>query len=235
MLYVLLGGIVLVALIAAIRLFVSANPQDLVRILRYVAAALLIIGGGALLFGGRWALGLPALVFGFAALFTGRIGPIDFGAGMRGAGRKSTVRSRFIEATLDQDSGRLTGLVVEGQFAGRQLDDLSDEELRALGEELRDDADSRTLLEAYLDRRNPGWREDGEPDAAAGPGGAPDSGAMTDEEAYQILGLAAGAGDAEIRAAHRRLMKGVHPDHGGSSFLAARINQAKDRLLGKHR
>ncbi|MCW5697984.1 MAG: DnaJ domain-containing protein [Bauldia sp.] len=235
MLYVLLGAIALVALVAGARLLVGANPQSLVRVLRYVVAGGLILVGGVLSIGGRFALGLPALALGFAALFTGRIGPLDFGAGMQSAGRKSTVRSRFIEATLDRDSGRLTGKVVEGTFEGRELDELSDDELRALEEELRDEADSRTLFEAYLDRRNPGWREDREPDAAAGPRGAPDAGAMTDEEAYQILGLAPGAGDAEIRAAHRRLMKGVHPDHGGSSFLAARINEAKDRLLGKHR
>lgn len=84
------------------------------------------------------------------------------------------------------------------------------------------------------------------PTAGPAPGGAsPGSGTppprapggpMTRDEAYQVLGLAPGASETEIRAAHRRLMRGAHPDQGGSDWLAARINQARDVLLaGRHR
>ena len=67
--------------------------------------------------------------------------------------------------------------------------------------------------------------------SSPGTGGGP----MTREEAYQILGLAAGAGEAEIRAAHHRLMRAAHPDSGGSDWMAARVNQARDVLLGPAR
>jgi hypothetical protein len=133
---------------------------------------------------------------------------------------------------LDHDSGALKGTVTAGSMAGRSLDELALTALEALLVEVGDDADSVALLEGYLDRRFPRWREDLEGDRAARPGRAADSGAMTDEEAYEVLGLAPGASEAEIRAAHRRLMKRFHPDQGGTSFLAAKINQAKDRLLG---
>jgi DnaJ homolog subfamily C member 19 len=60
----------------------------------------------------------------------------------------------------------------------------------------------------------------------AGPGG------MSRDEAYQVLGLKPGASKADIKAAHRRLMAAAHPDHGGSDWIAARLNQARDVLMG---
>ena len=114
------------------------------------------------------------------------------------------------------------------------MGDLTDEAaLRKLYAELQGDRESLALFEAYLDRRLPGWREDVEGDADPWPRGAANTGAMTDEEAYEVLGLAPGATEAEIRSAHRRLMMRMHPDQGGSTFLAAKINEAKDRLLGR--
>lgn len=232
--YVILGALALGVLVAIAQLAVKLDPHTLIKVLRYVAGAVLAVGGLVLSLAGRFGLGIPAILLGLGVIFTGRLGSIDFGTGTRSRGKTSKVRARFVEASLDHDSGTLKVRVVAGTHAGRSLDDLDDEALRELLAEAGADPESRVLIEAYLDRRSPGWREHGEEDGAAGAGGAADPGAMTDEEAYEILGLLPGAGEAEIRAAHRRLMKGVHPDHGGSSFLAARINQAKDRLLGKH-
>jgi DnaJ-domain-containing protein 1 len=96
------------------------------------------------------------------------------------------------------------------------------------------DAESVALFESYLDRRFPAWRQDAQGDAAGGQSRAPSGGKMTDEEAYQILGLQPGASRDEIGRAHRALMKKLHPDQGGSTYLAARVNQAKDTLLRTH-
>ena len=108
--------------------------------------------------------------------------------------------------------------------------DLGEIETRALIEEIAGDADSVSLLESWLDANRAGWREYFEETATSANAIAqPRSDA--DAEAYAVLGLKPGATADEIKAAHRELMKGVHPDHGGSSYLAAKINEARDRLL----
>jgi hypothetical protein len=227
-----LGALGLVLLI--LWLFTSADAAALARWIRYTIAAALLGIAGFLGFGGRWGAAALLGALGISVITMGRIGPIDLGGGRRSAGSASTVRSVFLEMVLDHDTGRMAGTVTAGTYAGRALDDLDEAALRDLQGEVATDGDSRALLEGYLDRRFPGWREHVEGDEAARPRGAADASAMTDEQAYEILGLAPGARDAEIRAAHRRLMKAVHPDQGGSTFLAAKINQAKDWLLGRH-
>jgi hypothetical protein len=232
----LIAGIgVLLIMIILGRAFVAADPRALVRFVRYFVGVLMIVFGGFLILARRWELGVPLIAGGVSALTVGRIGPIDLGGGRKSPGSASRVRSAFLDMSLDHDSGRLEGRVVGGVYEGKNLDDLDEAALQKLYREVSIDAESLSLLEAYLDRRFPGWREDLDGDAAAGARGPPNAGAMTDEEAYQVLGLSPGASEAEIRAAHRNLMKRLHPDQGGSTFLAAKINEAKDRLLGRHR
>jgi hypothetical protein len=123
----------------------------------------------------------------------------------------------------------MRGTVLAGRHAGQPLDAL--ELSTVLGLLAEFDADSRALLAAYLDRREPGWREHAQDDATAGAGGPARGGKMTEEEAYQVLGLAPGASAGDITRAHRTLMKKLHPDQGGSTYLAAQINAAKEVLL----
>ena len=153
-------------------------------------------------------------------------------AGPESPGQASQVRSDFLIVELDHDTGAMSGEIIAGRLAGTKLDQLELSTLVSLLDEF--DAESRGLLAAYLDRRHPRWREDAQGDAAAGSGAAR-SGKMTKEEAYQILGLEPGASAEQIGRAHRGLMKKLHPDQGGSTYLAARVNEAKDVLLRRHR
>jgi hypothetical protein len=148
-----------------------------------------------------------------------------------GAGRTSSIRTRFLEMTLDHGSGDMDGLVLEGPYQGRRLSDLAlDQLLDLLGRCRREDGQSAAVLEAYLDRTQDDWRER-QGEGPAGAQAAASGGPMSRDEAFAILGLAAGAAQAEIRDAHRRLMQKLHPDRGGSDYLAAKINEAKRLLL----
>jgi hypothetical protein len=135
---------------------------------------------------------------------------------------------------LDHDTGALTGRILAGRHEGVPLDALDAETLIDLLGEI--DEESRALLAAYLDRREPGWREHAQADSTTRADHRfRTSGKMTEEEAYQILGVQPGASAEDIGRAHRTLMKKLHPDQGGSTYLAARVNEAKDILLRRHR
>ena len=233
---VLLGLALAVGLVFLIRGFVGANPGDVLRVLKWgagvVAAGLalyLVISGRLAFAAGIAAAALPWLI----RLYQGwrRAKTYARMAGLGGRGRASTVDTGFLHMTLDHDSGDLDGDIREGPFAGRRLSDLPLIDLRDLLAQCRaeDDA-SAQVLEAYLDRVHPNWRDD---DSYEGPRAAPsDGGPMTREEACAVLGVAADAGEDEIRAAHHRLIAGLHPDKGGSNWLAAKVNEARRVLLG---
>ncbi len=157
-----------------------------------------------------------------------------FGLGGIVGGRQSAVRSQFIEIVMNESRGIVGGRVLAGTFQGRVLARISATDLAVLRREISQDGNSVMLLDAYLDSRLPGWREDLKFDPRAGAGSAARPGEMTEQEAHEILGLEAGATLTEIRDAHRRLIKMMHPDVGGSAFLAAKINEAKDRLIRRH-
>jgi hypothetical protein len=235
--YLLLGIGALALLLAFAHMVTRANAADLARQLKTAGGVGLLVLAVVLLVVRRIDLAMLAGGAGLTLLGLRRargFRPAGNGTAGAGAGQVSVVRSAYFEMRLDHDSGAMEGEVLAGSFEGRHLDALSLAELAVLHRETAADGDSRALLEAYLDRREPGWRVDFEADGAAGHGAAPRTGAMTEEEAYEVLGLAPGAGEAEIRAAHRRLMKRVHPDQGGSGFLAAKLNEAKDLLLDRH-
>lgn len=237
MMSLLYGVMALLAFWWLSRLYARTNPALLAKVLKRfggfallglgafmlmrgrIDMALMIGGAGAWLLG--WSIGLP------------RLGQ---GSGAPSTGKTSRVRSAMIEMELDHDTGDMRGTILGGSFEGRPLQALSEQELQALYVECAgSDPEGVRLLEAYFDRRFPGWRKDAQGDADAGAGAQAQSGAMTEEEAYQILGLEPGADVEAVKRAHRALMMKLHPDQGGSTYLASRVNEAKDILLSRHR
>ena len=153
-------------------------------------------------------------------------------------GKPGAQRSAMIEIEIDPNTGAMQGVVLAGTYEGRQLGELTPSECNALYQEVyaADQAGAR-LLEIYFDRRFPGWRQTSESDANAGRSQTAHhrvTGAMSEDEAYEVLGLQKGATRDEITAAHRTLMKKLHPDHGGTTALAARVNEAKEILMRRH-
>jgi hypothetical protein len=231
---IVLALVILAVVALGIAWFLRANPSSLARGMRMVLVVLGAIAvGGMLIFGLRFLPSLLPELFGLAGLvITGLIARAlrnrpSGGFSSPGTGRRTEVRTAFLQAWIDHGTGDVGGTVLTGRFAGRTLDRLSDSELLDLHEECRNDADSLRVMEAYLDRRlNVDWRTARQP-----PPRGPRSD-MTRAEALAVLGLAEGASEEEIKAAHRRLIRRTHPDAGGTADLAARINRAKDVLVG---
>ena len=234
--FLAIGVLVLVLGLWLLRAFVEANPAKLARGTRVFLITVAITGAlvalVALFASGRLGLGLaelsglvPLALRGYA--HWRRRQP----ASTPPPGRASEVETDYLRMSLDHDAGTMSGTVRRGRFQGRHLGELSRSELIALWRECRaEDAQAASLLETYLDRLVPGWRTDA---AGGGAGAAGPSDAMTKEEALAILGLAQGASEAQIREAYHRLMMKIHPDQGGSTYLAVKINRARDVLLGR--
>jgi hypothetical protein len=228
--FFLLGLAALVLALLAIGGFTRANPVIMARQVRLAGGALAL--GAATLLLVRGMPGPAALLGALGSWLLGWSGGAPgWGRGPSGksSGQTSTVTTEHLEMELDHDSGAMSGKVLKGMFTGRDLDSLKPAEVALLWHDCRFvDPQSAQLLEAYLDRAHPTWRDD----VARGERAMRDhDGRMQPAEAYEILGLKPGATDEEIRRAHRDLMLKLHPDRGGSTYLAAQVNEAKDVLL----
>ena len=232
MAYFLYGLAALVTVLLAARWFGQANTPALARQIKLIAGIAVLAFAALFLLRGLIVQAVPLGLIG--AWLMGWLGwPRPGGAtGPAGQtqGRTSTIVTDHLEMLLDHDTGAISGHVLKGMFAGRALESLKPVEMALLWQDCQfTDPQSAQILETYLDRVHPSWRDDmarGEREMASGPDGR-----MGPDEAYEILGLAPGASEDDIRKAHRELMLKLHPDKGGSTYLAAKINEAKDVLL----
>ncbi len=199
------------------------------------ASAIGLIGAGALLaLRGRIDIGMMLAAIG--AWLLGHDSLASLVQRVSGAPKPvARIRSALVEVEIDPETGVREGLVLAGKFAGRRLSALTADEIAEfVSLAAESDPDALALLEPYLDRRLPGWREaiqahlHARRDSRQGHAGQ--SGVMPFQEAYQVLGLEPGASREAVIAAHRALIQKLHPDKGGTAYLAAKLNAARDVL-----
>lgn len=229
-----LGGLML------LRKLAYTPPAAVAKLVKQVGGGLSLAAAVFLLMRGRWEIAMG--VGGVGLWLLGLAQPPEWAKNVRwpgsgtGAPNISKVRSATIAMELDHDTGAIEGTVLAGEFTGKRLAELTRDQAEALFRAcMLDDLEGARLLEAYFDRRFAGWRDAAQANGD-GTGGRPRSGsaAMSEDEAYEVLGLHKGASAEDIARAHRNLMKKLHPDLGGTTSLAARINEAKDILIRRH-
>ena len=222
-LIVVFGGIWL------IRQFAKTSPSQAAGLTRKLAGGGLIALSGLLALRGLSQFAVPLFAVGLGMIGQSAVFPNGFPWSKKSAGQKSRVATGILAMELDHDTGKMTGTVLSGRFKGTSLEEMNSTDLKSLYDLCARASDqSISLLEAWLDRNQPEWRE-----SWTGADKAKQTGTsvMSRDEALSVLGLKAGATSDDIKNAHRRLMKDFHPDRGGSDYLAAKINQAKDILL----
>jgi hypothetical protein len=246
--YAILGFGLLVGIVLILRWFVTADPKALLRMGKWIALGgismlvIMLAATGRL----QWVIasGMVLLPWLLPLMRAARRASDGYGGTSGGGtrGRTSDVETRFLRMSLDHDSGELDGMILEGPRAGARLAETSLADLLDLLMLCRkSDPQSAQVLEAYLDRAHPDWRVQAGGAGGASEGGARhgggrgggDGGRMTPQEAYEILGLEPGASENDIKAAHHRLIASLHPDKGGTNYLAAKVNQARQVLLGR--
>lgn len=241
----LAGMLLLMILSIGLYTFVNVQPATLARAIRTFTATFAALAGTGLLLTGRIGLAIITVSAAIMALRALRsVGSNHYGwtgsgsasqSGKGRPGKTSEIITDMLAMTLDHQTGDLDGDVLKGSFSGRSLGSLGLQDLlQLLMDCQRDDPRSVPLLETYLDRHQPDWRShvsDGKADHEQHDQRQASDTTMDKATACSILNISPTASVDEIKDAHRRLMNKLHPDHGGSSYLAAQLNQAKDVLL----
>lgn len=232
---------------AVVRIFTTPRDKVRLRHARDLGIGLVLVGGPLAVIKGLapWTAAAGVWILPVLAFLVDRRFFLPF-PGVIEEDEGPLLRTEFLHVIFDPDTEMLDGEVVRGELKGRRLSDLSPDEVDALMAEVSPDPESVNILRRIF----PQFREGGprEGDGMKSGAGHRDRGraggdgrnrghrprtTMDVTEAYSVLDLEAGASDAEILKAHRRLMKLVHPDKGGSAYFASKLNEARDLLLDR--
>ncbi|MCW9033165.1 MAG: DnaJ domain-containing protein [Alphaproteobacteria bacterium] len=234
--WLILGLALVIGVGLSLKWLTTAEPRAIIKAIKWLAIIVIVAVVAVLALTGKFAFAfaaLPALFVWFMRLRTFSQLLKNFRRATGGGapkGQTSQVETNFFKMVLDHDTGKMSGHVVRGSYAGFELEVLSLEELLTLREECKDDPQSLQVLDAFLEREyDDQWREQSDTKDTSYTQGT----GMSENEALDILGLEYGASDETIKEAYHRLISKIHPDLGGSTYLAAKINQAKDVLLSK--
>ena len=220
------------------RWWVQADIQQIIKVLRWSATIIGLVLLCIIAISGRWNW-LPGLLFMAVPWFIRNQARRTINKNARGptSGQKSHISTYYLKMELDHDSGEMSGEVIAGKYSGSNLSELNLNQLIELMNEcVRDDSQSRIVLENYMDRYHSEWRNRAgdsfkEKSSHTNSNSPWSSDAMSLDEARKILDIAPKASKADIEKAYRKAMKKAHPDNGGSDWMAAKVNQAKDTLV----
>jgi hypothetical protein len=239
---ILIGVALLVAILLINKPKLITNPKLISKHFPHMGAIASFTFAVLSLLYGRFFLAIPAFLLGYYLLGRIRLPWLWTHTSNTRNGR-STIRTPMLELVYERRTGYMDGLIRSGRYGGRRLSELSRSEMEHLLAEAQSrDTSTATLLEGYIRHMQSGGKtgfqtNDYEEEyVAEEPRNARNARVvrsnMTRGEAFDVLGLKPGASRGEIQKAHRDLMKRYHPDHGGSTYLATKINEAKDVLLG---
>ena len=233
--YILVALALLAAFLVIAPLISRASASQMQSLVKGTVAGASFLLAGFLALRGLLPVAIPIFLLGLGVLRLRARPGGGYSWGGKSAGQKSSVKTSMLVMYLEHDSGDMDGQVLAGQFEGQKLSAMATADLLAFRDECASAGDqSLQLIEAFLDRLHSGWRDEAGGAAQGGARPAPGGdGQMSRDEAYNVLGLDRQASAKDIRDAHRKMMNRYHPDHGGSDYLAAKINQAKDVLLAK--
>lgn len=229
-----LGIVVIILVLMGLKTFATMDHKKLARLVKRFGAVATIALGGFMTMRGMAIIGFPVMAAGLGMLRGGfSLSGMWANRTRKAQGQQSRVRSSSLEMELDHDSGGMDGKILKGHFTGSRLSEMSREDLQAFHGEVETSGDGQglALLEAYLERMHPEWFQSAQQDSSGRTSAHTSDNAMTRDQALEILGLQPSASEADIKSAHRTLMLKIHPDHGGSTYLASKINEAKDFLL----